>query len=82
MANGPRESRWDKQCHENVPSGASGYCECSGGEKKMEKGCDDVAQYQNCNEACNGKKYSRISNLIFFYKVYIPSNEILGINKN
>ena len=64
-ANGPRESHRDKQCHEDIPSGASGYCECSNGKKKMMKGCDDVAQYKNCNDACIGNDYARISNLTF-----------------
>ena len=52
---GPRESHRDKQCHEIVPRGASGYCECAHGVKKMMKRCEDMPLYANCNDVCNRK---------------------------
>ena len=52
--NGPRESHLDKNCGENVPSDASGYCDCANGAKRMTKTCGDQPTYETCNEACNG----------------------------
>jgi len=48
---GPREPQFDKFCDANIPNGASGYCECSGGLKQMMKGCSK-GEFRNCNDAC------------------------------
>ena len=50
---GIRESMFDKSCSDIVSDGASGYCECQGGERKMEKGCSK-GSFKTCNEACSG----------------------------
>lgn len=54
-ADGERKPKNDKKCHELIPNGASGYCECANGEKKMKKLNGEVPQYETCNDACNGK---------------------------
>ena len=53
--NGNREPVFDKSCTEGVSDGASGYCECQGGERRMEKGCNK-GPYETCNDACQGAK--------------------------
>ena len=50
--NGSREPWSDKSCDEAVPDGASGYCECQGGERRMEKECSKGG-FENCNDACS-----------------------------
>ena len=52
--NGRRESQHDKNCDAVVPNGASGYCECRNGIRKMQKGCN-AGSYRTCNDACKGQ---------------------------
>ena len=49
--NGSRQPQNDKSCNEIVPDGASGYCECQGGIRKMEKDCSK-GTFDTCNDAC------------------------------
>ena len=49
--NGPRESQFDKSCSMIIPDSASGYCECRGGTKQNEKGCES-GNHKTCKEAC------------------------------
>merc|ERR1712224_830194 len=49
--NGPREPHFDKPCDADIPSDASGYCQCFGGIKKMMKGCAKGG-FGNCDVAC------------------------------
>ena len=51
--NGLREPNSDKSCDAVIPDGASGYCECKGGERKMEKRCTK-GLYDTCDAACKG----------------------------
>jgi hypothetical protein len=37
---GPREASSDVPCDQEVPAGASGYCECAGGRRAAESDCD------------------------------------------
>jgi len=50
---GPRESGSDKACNEEVPAGASGYCECARGKRVAESDCEHGAFQcaQKCAEA-------------------------------
>ena len=54
--NGPREWWNDKPCDADIPNGASGYCECGGGIKRMMKGCSK-GEFRNCNDACKNSKF-------------------------
>ena len=54
-ADGHRRPDKDNTCHYIIPDGASGYCECVNGQKRMKKINGEVAQYKTCNDACNGK---------------------------
>ena len=49
---GPREPQYDKTCSTSIDKGWSGYCECVGGRRTLEKDCKtDVAT--TCEEACS-----------------------------
>ena len=52
-SDGPREPRHDKDCDAILDAGHSGYCQCSGGDIGMKKGCE-AGEYQTCNAACAG----------------------------
>ena len=53
--NGNREPKNDKHCDEIVWVRHSGFCECSGGIKAMEKRCSwRPGRYETCNQACSG----------------------------
>ena len=57
---GPRQPQFDKPCDADIPFGASGYCQCSGGIKQMMKKCSE-GEFRNCNEACKkGKLINKI----------------------
>ena len=47
---GPREAGSDRGCAEEVPAGASGYCECHDGTRARESDCDHGIF--TCGEAC------------------------------
>jgi len=47
---GPREAGSDRSCAEEVPAGASGYCECHDGTRARESDCDHGIF--TCGEAC------------------------------
>jgi hypothetical protein len=49
-ADGPRESWQDKECSETITEGKSGYCECRGGERTNEVGCEHESF--DCQTAC------------------------------
>jgi len=53
--NGPRESPYDRPCNHVVEGKASGYCECDGGRRAMQKGCSGGGR--TCAEACADSKY-------------------------
>jgi hypothetical protein len=50
-ADGPRESWQDKDCSETITEGKSGYCECQGGQKAMEVGCEHKSF--DCQTVCS-----------------------------
>ena len=45
-------------CDKTVPDGASGYCECQGGERKMQKECSK-GTFETCDEACSDESSGR-----------------------
>ncbi len=47
---GPREAGSDRGCGDEVPAGASGYCECHDGTRARESDCDHGIF--TCGEAC------------------------------
>ena len=47
---GPREAGSDRSCGDEVPAGASGYCECHDGTRARESDCDHGIF--TCGEAC------------------------------
>ena len=65
--NGPREPHFDKPCDADIPSDASGYCQCSGGIKQMMKGCSK-GEFGNCNVACKRGKFLTRSFLVMCHK--------------
>jgi hypothetical protein len=46
-----REPRNDKPCADQIPPGASGYCECAGGVKRGLVGCTGHASF-TCDDVC------------------------------
>ena len=54
--NGPWEHQFDKPCDVDIPSGASGYCQCKINglhiTNQMMKNCYTKPKFRNCNEAC------------------------------
>ena len=49
---GSRDPSQDKACSEVIPDDLSGFCECKGGQRKMEKGCSK-GRYDTCDSACS-----------------------------
>ena len=47
---GPRESDADRRCGDEVPAGASGYCECAGGARAAPSDCQHEAF--TCADMC------------------------------
>ena len=47
---GPREEARDRKCAETVEDGSSGYCECEGGRRTKEVGCEHAAF--RCKDEC------------------------------
>ena len=68
--NGPREPQFDKPCDADISNGASGYCQCSRGEKQMMKKCSK-GEFRNCNEACKNGKFLTSSFFIMPHKCFI-----------
>ena len=54
-SNGAVQEGKKKDCEKQINKDWSGYCACKGGWKAMEKACDKLPQYENCNAACSGK---------------------------
>jgi len=50
---GPREAHSDRECNDEVPAGASGYCECSGGGRRVAESTCDHGPF-NCAAMCAG----------------------------
>ena len=61
-AKGPREPHFDKSCSTEISPGWSGYCECSDGQKVMEKRCHRHI-HLTCNDACKPENSMYFSNL-------------------
>ena len=53
---------WDKSCNAVVTDSDSGYCECKGGEKKMQKEGGTKGSFDTCNDACEGKRDNTLVN--------------------
>jgi hypothetical protein len=49
-----REPKNDKPCAMPIKAGLSGYCECTGGAKRMLVGCGKGRHEFTCNEVCRG----------------------------
>jgi len=50
-ASGKRQPQADRDCHVRIQDGWSGYCECEGGVRAAESGCEH--EEFTCNERCD-----------------------------
>ena len=72
---GPREPASDRDCNDVVPSGASGYCECSNGAQVMASTCDHPPFV--CETEC-GKLYPNPANQ---QATVSPTGDVSGKNR-